>query len=272
MSETRSSIADSILKAAEDLVRERGADALDMSSLASRAGISRATLYRQCRGRDAVLAALAARGIAAPRRDARRKVLDAAKVVFSRSGFEAATIEQIAARAEVAEATVYRLFKDKEGIVTAFMNEFAPRRAAREALERSTGDLREDLQRFAERLLTVASESQELLRIALIEMLTKGSLVARVRAHSSSRTLASLVAIIEPHERALRAMSAREAAQAFTGMVMGFGLFGPVMHGLPVPEPKETAAKITALFFQGALRSPRKSHAKHRRPPRAARA
>jgi len=115
-------------------------------------------------------------------------------------------------------------------------------------------------------------DPEDIVREQGADALDMSSLVARVRAHSNARTLASLVEFIEPHERALRSMSAREAAQAFTGMVMGFGLFGPVMHGVPVTEPKEIAAKITALFFEGALRSPRKSHAKHRRSPRAVRA
>lgn len=265
------SIPEALLAVAEDIVREHGADALSMSALASRAGISRATLYRQSHGRDAIIAALAERGLATQRTDTRSKVLTAAKTVFARSGFEAATIEQIAHRANVSEASVYRLFKDKEGLVAAFMNEFAPRRAAREALERSTGDLRQDLQRFAERLLTFASESPELLRIAIIESLTKGSLVARVRAHSPTRTLAALVTLLEPHAESLRIESPQEIGQAFMGMVMAFGLLAPVLQGQPVPPPKETAEKITALFFEGAFIAPRRPHATTRRRSRSRR-
>jgi AcrR family transcriptional regulator len=253
-----------LLDAAAQLVRERGADALTMQLLSERSGISRATIYRRVGGRAAIVRALALRGHNAARPDARAKIIAAARDVFARHGFELATIEQIANRAAVAEATVYRLFGDKEGLVSAFLSEVAPRRAAREIIERPSGDLRADLARFAERVLTAASESPELLRIVLFESLKQGSLVARIRAHSPARTLPALVSLLasHAHDGAFGALSAHDAAQSFMGMVMAFGLLGPVMHGLSVPPPKETALKITSLFLDGALASTRTSHAK----------
>ncbi len=243
---------------------EKGADALDMRALAKATALSRATLYRRTGGRDAIIRALAERGVRThSKRSAKAKILDAAKVVFSRRGFDAATLEQIANQAAVGEATVYRLFHDKEGLVAAFLSEISPRTAAREALEQPTGDLRADLARIAERVLTAASESPALLRLVLIESLEQGSLLARIRAHSPTRTLPMLVALLDAHVRAgsLCAIDTRQAAQAFTGMVLGFALIGPVLHGLPVPPAKPTAQQITALFLDGALDAHRSVHA-----------
>ena len=51
----------------------------------------------------------------------RRRVLDAATVLFARSGFDRVTISRIAARAKVSVPTVYALFKSKEGLLHAIL-------------------------------------------------------------------------------------------------------------------------------------------------------
>jgi len=68
----------------------------------------------------------------------RRRVLDAATVLFSRSGIDRVTIAQIAARARVSVPTVYALFKSKEGMLHAILESaiFGPAfQAARARLE-----------------------------------------------------------------------------------------------------------------------------------------
>ena len=49
----------------------------------------------------------------------RRAVLSAARVVFTRSGYEAATIEAVASAAGVSAPTVYALFRSKAGLLSA---------------------------------------------------------------------------------------------------------------------------------------------------------
>lgn len=51
----------------------------------------------------------------------RQRVLDAATVLFARSGFDRVTIARIAARAKVSVPTVYALFKSKEGMLHAIL-------------------------------------------------------------------------------------------------------------------------------------------------------
>jgi AcrR family transcriptional regulator len=52
----------------------------------------------------------------------RTRVLNAAKALFARQGIDRVTIAQIAAKADVAVATVYALYKSKEGILRALMS------------------------------------------------------------------------------------------------------------------------------------------------------
>jgi AcrR family transcriptional regulator len=53
----------------------------------------------------------------------RRRVLDAARALFSRSGIDAITVADIAKRSRVAESTVYALFKSKVGILRALLTQ-----------------------------------------------------------------------------------------------------------------------------------------------------
>jgi AcrR family transcriptional regulator len=68
----------------------------------------------------------------------RTRILTAAKSLFTRSGIDRVTIAQIAAKAGVAVATIYALYKSKEGILRELMNSalFGSRfHAARDQLE-----------------------------------------------------------------------------------------------------------------------------------------
>jgi AcrR family transcriptional regulator len=53
---------------------------------------------------------------------ARRAVLDAARTLFLERGYGATTIEGISSAAEVPQATVYRLFLSKKGILKALLD------------------------------------------------------------------------------------------------------------------------------------------------------
>jgi AcrR family transcriptional regulator len=55
------------------------------------------------------------------KRETRDRILRAGLDAFTQVGFEAATIEQIAADADVGKGTVYNYFRTKEDIVVAFM-------------------------------------------------------------------------------------------------------------------------------------------------------
>ena len=53
---------------------------------------------------------------------ARRAVLDAARTLFLERGYGATTIEGISSASEIPQATVYRLFSSKKGILKALLD------------------------------------------------------------------------------------------------------------------------------------------------------
>jgi AcrR family transcriptional regulator len=249
-------IPQDILDAAARLVADEGPDGLTMERLAQATGLSRATLYRQSGGREAVIDALAAAGCdVGDRTDPRARILAGAREVFGRAGFDAATVEEVATAADVGVATVYRYFGDKEGLVAAFLDELAPRRAVREARAAATGDLRVDLERLAQRMLVGMRDDAPLVRLLMLETLRGGALLPRVRAASPLRTVTAVASLLRDHVSAgrLRDVDAHLLAQAFGGMVLAFGVVAPILRGEPAADPAATARAITDLFLHGAL-------------------
>ena len=119
--------------------------------------------------------------------------------MFGQHGFEAASIEQIAEAARVAPATVYRHFGDKDGLVAGFLDVTSPRLRVRAIVDQPTGDLRRDLERIAETMLSHAQTDPASIRLVFIEALRGTPLLPRVRALSPFRTQHALQALIETH-------------------------------------------------------------------------
>jgi AcrR family transcriptional regulator len=61
--------------------------------------------------------------------ETRRRILDAAAVLFSRRGIDRVTIDEVGKKAKVAASTVYAIFKSKDGILRGLMERslFGPR-------------------------------------------------------------------------------------------------------------------------------------------------
>jgi len=58
-----------------------------------------------------------------PKREAsRRRILDAARTIFFRDGFEAANLDEVATHASVAKGTIYRYFESKAELYVAVLS------------------------------------------------------------------------------------------------------------------------------------------------------
>lgn len=243
-----------LLEAAAHIVSSEGPAALTMERLSRATGLSRATLYRQSGGREALLDALAASGTdVGDRSDARARILRAAREVFARVGFDAGSIDEIAAKADVGAVTVYRHFGDKDGLVAAFLYEFTPRRAAREARLQASEDVRADLERLAERMLTNMRDEAPIIRLVLLEALRGSPMLSRIQA--PMRNVKELTAMFREHCAAgrLRGVDPAVLAQSFNGAVFAFGVMGPILRGDPIGDPKQIAREVADLFLIGAL-------------------
>jgi AcrR family transcriptional regulator len=108
-------------RAGQDQDRERLAD-LSMDELAAAAGVSRATLYRLFGSQQNLLRELGLQ----PRPTIRSRVLERALELVGRHGLSELSMDDLAARAGISRATLYRLFPGKEALFAELVRRFSP--------------------------------------------------------------------------------------------------------------------------------------------------
>jgi AcrR family transcriptional regulator len=114
----------------------------------------------------------------------RRKLLDAAKRIFARDGFEAARLEDIAARAGYTRGAFYANFESKEDIFFALLDEWV-----RERIDDVTATLRQQ-ESPAEKLAALRRHYAELAkdrRLVLISLEFKLFALRHPEAHARLR-------------------------------------------------------------------------------------
>jgi AcrR family transcriptional regulator len=93
-----------------------------VAQLANAAGISRASFYRAFDSKGALLEALAVQ----PEPGAREKILEAAFVMVGAHGLSALSMDELATRAGVSRATLYRLFPGKPALFSSLITIYSP--------------------------------------------------------------------------------------------------------------------------------------------------
>ncbi len=125
---------------------KRRGDKITVASVARQAGISRAALYKLYPSRAALHRGLAEAGLQAI--GVRERLLDACSAVLRELRPSELTLAQVAEAANVGEATLYRQFGDRDGLLRAWAAERSPRRLAAELDSLSGENLAEDVARI----------------------------------------------------------------------------------------------------------------------------
>ena len=240
-----------ILDAAQQLIHEQGRG-FTMEQLEERVGLSRATLYRRVGSRAALLERLAAERNEVVD-DTRSQILRAARTVIGREGLAGATVEQFAAEAGVGVATVYRQFESKEGLVRAFMEEMTPRPIIRSLSDSIGDDIGTELTAVVAALVGFVHDLRDVLRIALLGDERDRQYMESLRQRSDS-SFSWLVAYFERRQREGLVTSDVEAgdlALGLMGMVLGFGMIGPLQYGTRLGDPEKAALTIAEVFLNG---------------------
>src|SRR5580698_8470084 len=161
-------------------------------------------------------------------RATRRKLLDAAKRIFAKDGFEAARLEDIAAGAGYTRGAFYANFKSKEDIFFALFEEWV-----RERIESLTDALRRH-SNPAEKLVALRTHYAELAtdrRLVLISMEFKLFALRHPEAHARLRS----------RHRRIRA----SLAELFSEIMSALG------RALPIAYP--AASACLSAVSQGLL-------------------
>jgi len=126
---SRGSGKERLIQAAQKLTQERPFDEITIDDIIKSADLSRpAFYYHFVGGKEELRCMLVKRGLLddRPATDVRLAILEAALLVFARSGISAATLEDIAAEAGVTRGTLTWHFHSKEDLLAGILKQFGP--------------------------------------------------------------------------------------------------------------------------------------------------
>lgn len=224
MSQEEDEADTAILGAAQRLLAEQG-PGFTMAELAQRSGVSRATLYRRVPSREALAQRLREAGVdpgEALGSPSRERILDAVGAMLAAHGL-AFTVEQVAERAEVGVATVYRSFGDRDGLLRAFFAERGPRRGAA-MLDDLESPVEETLCTLVESLLRFVTELPGLARIVLLDHGPEAREIERLRRGGRSTSSRLLEYVQAQVKRGVLAGDPVLLCTSLVGMVVGTSL------------------------------------------------
>ncbi|MDR5695295.1 MAG: TetR/AcrR family transcriptional regulator [Armatimonadota bacterium] len=191
----------------------------------------------------------------------RRQILEAARKVFAKRGFEGARISEVAKEAGVAEGTIYNYFRSKEDLLIHIPEHIvapaiAPLQRARPS---SVEELESLLSLAARNIVSFMTRNSDFLKVFVSAL---PALTPRAKEAYMQLLPLRAASVLEQIVRAgqergfLRPdLNAAVAARAMPGMLMTFVMFQEVLLGRPlVPlSYEEIIQEVVRLFLLGAL-------------------
>jgi AcrR family transcriptional regulator len=194
-------------------------------------------------------------------RTARRtEILSAAREVFARHGYEHATLDDIARKAEFAKGTLYNYFRSKEDLFRQLVEVLLD---DMEGIATGTAALtlppREIFHEYARRMFVYYRENEDFLRIVMVELHRlqvedKRSSLRHVldRIRNVAGTLGAVL-VRRTAAKRLNGEDPRELAQVFVAIIHNRALRRSLeTDGLRKMDADREAAFLTRLFFEGA--------------------
>jgi AcrR family transcriptional regulator len=186
----------------------------------------------------------------------RAQLVDVGRTIFAKRGFEATSVEEIAARAKVSKPIVYEHFGGKEGLYAAIVDHEVEQIVSRMTAAITTGSARERLERAVLAFLSYVQE-----RPGGFAMLLRDAPESKRSGEMPALMfeLADRVGDVFTDQFRKAGFDARSApiyAHALVGMV---AFVGQWWTETPKPPPAElVASHVAALAWMGLRHLPRR--------------
>ncbi len=201
-------------------VLARGSKAT-VADFAAAAGISRASFYRHFKSREALLEALEV----TPEPGARKRILGAAVDMVGAQGLAALSMDELADKAAVSRATLYRLFPGKSALFTGLLYTYSPVepviRLMSELQDKPPATVMPAIARAVYRTVYGSGDRTGLLRALFFEVSSLAPDTEEATREALGKTVMTLVAYVMEQMSAgrLRRMHPMLALQSFIGPI-----------------------------------------------------
>lgn len=247
---------DRILSGAKTiLIRD---DRATVADIAAAAGTSKAGFYREFESRAALIDALDLE----PEPDSRQRVLEAGFELIGTHGLAAVSLDDVAARAGVSRANVYRLFPGKKAMFVALIRAYSPLEAVASAAKAMSEQPPEVVMPELARTVYRSVAPSQKLRLGLVKAMFFEVGAMSSDAESAATELAVTVlgtvgayVVQQMQEGRLRVMHPILALQAFIGPIFFHLMTRPLAESV-LGLDMDGEAAVTALA-EGWLRAMR---------------
>jgi AcrR family transcriptional regulator len=226
-----------------------------VAEIAARAGVSKSTFYRAFGSRRELFRVLAAE----PEPDSRAAMLEAAAELLARDGLGRLSMEEVAQRAGVSRARLYRTFPGKAALFAAMVRTFSPIELVATTIERIGDEPPETaLPELAVAVWRAISTHLGVIRPLLFEVTSFGPDVRDfVLGEAAPLILGSLggYLLAQMENGRLRRVHPLLAVQSFVGPIIVHVLMRPVVtEGLGVELDPEEAVRLFAANWVRGMR------------------
>lgn len=187
--------------------------------------------------------------------DTRMRILAATRDLFARKGRRGTTTREVAERAGVNEATLFRHFGNKEALITACVQHHCRATELEETIGALDGDLEQDLIEIGEALFERMTPLRDLIVRSLAEEDEEAGIVG---TEAWRPQLAIHAVVVEYMSRRVQRGELRGDPRWLAKIFMGM-VFARVMGRNKLPDPTDmTQREITAMqvdIFLNGVRS-----------------
>jgi AcrR family transcriptional regulator len=194
----------------------------------------------------------------APKRDRARTeaaILDSARILFSKKGFDATTTKEIAAKAKINEQLIQRYFGGKEGLLLQIIRNFQRCYLGRDTMDEIAGvDLRDELEKLFLYLMDRFEKQGEIFRVGISQAILNPKMGEKLSKKIREERLPDRIAKVEGYKKKGWVRSDLDTwGVAYGMMLMAFGIAftGPYLHRMPKEKLRELAKVMADVWAKG---------------------